>query len=109
VDKLSALVEEFITAVKNGDSDAKGWAHNTYGTSKAALNALTRVHARENKTKGVLINACCPGWCQTNMTSSAASRTAAEGAEVAVFLATAKLDSSQTGKFFHDNKETPFL
>ena len=40
--------------------------------SKLFLNALCRIYAakaREEKN-GVMVNACCPGFCDTNMTSS---------------------------------------
>ena len=36
-----------------------------YAFSKACVNALTRILARENPS--LLINACCPGWVKTEM------------------------------------------
>jgi NAD(P)-dependent dehydrogenase (short-subunit alcohol dehydrogenase family) len=38
-----------------------------YATSKAALNALTRVLALELRVTGILVNAVCPGWVATDM------------------------------------------
>ncbi|EQA38809.1 KR domain protein [Leptospira inadai serovar Lyme str. 10] len=41
-----------------------------YSSSKAAVIALTKVAAREFSGRGVLVNAVCPGYVQTDMTSS---------------------------------------
>lgn len=36
-----------------------------YSVSKACVNAITAILARENP--GLTINACCPGWVATDM------------------------------------------
>lgn len=73
---------------------------SAYGASKAALNALTVQLARE-LTGDVKVNAVCPGWVRTRMGGSGASRTPAEGADTAVWLAT--LDANgPNGGFFRD-------
>jgi carbonyl reductase 1 len=36
-----------------------------YSVSKACVNAITAILARENP--GLIINACCPGWVDTDM------------------------------------------
>jgi NAD(P)-dependent dehydrogenase (short-subunit alcohol dehydrogenase family) len=38
-----------------------------YSVSKAALNALTRLLAGEPRADGILVNAACPGWTDTDM------------------------------------------
>jgi carbonyl reductase 1 len=43
----------------------------TYFTSKAALNAGTRILARENPQ--LFINCCCPGWVSTDLGAQAGS------------------------------------
>jgi NAD(P)-dependent dehydrogenase (short-subunit alcohol dehydrogenase family) len=109
LESLSALVEEFKQAVKDDKVEERGWAKQAYGTSKAAVTALTRVlakiEAQNTQREGVLINACCPGWCKTDMSSNSGNKTADEGAEVAVFLATLPRDSTATGKFWGENQE----
>jgi carbonyl reductase 1 len=56
VDKLSALVEEFIAAVKAGDWKARGWPDSTYSVSKAAATMLTRIWTKEIKAPNAIIN-----------------------------------------------------
>ena len=41
-----------------------------YSTTKAALNALTRTAAIELGPHGILVNALCPGYVETEMTSA---------------------------------------
>ena len=100
-EELVGLMDEFVEDVKEGRHKEKGWPQNSYGgsavgmsaymTSKIGVTALTKVYAREAARLGkddVLVNACCPGWCQTDMTSgSNAPFTAAQGAETPVHLA----------------------
>ena len=48
----------------NGTERQHGWPQQAYSVSKACINALTAVLARENP--GLIINACCPGWVSTD-------------------------------------------
>jgi NAD(P)-dependent dehydrogenase (short-subunit alcohol dehydrogenase family) len=74
-----------------------------YSLSKSALNALTIMFSNELKEKGIKVNAMCPGWVKTDMGGPDAPRTASEGADTAVWLATEKV--IPTGKFFRDRHE----
>ena len=47
----------------------QGWPNTCYGVSKAALNAYTRILARELAPRQILVNSCCPGWCAISFTS----------------------------------------
>lgn len=79
-----------------------GSGYPAYRMSKAALNAQTRVVAGELSAGGDFkVNAMCPGWCRTDMGGANASRSAAEGAETAVWLALLPEDGP-TGGFFKD-------
>lgn len=73
-----------------------------YGITKAAMNALNVRLARELPAP-VKVNAMCPGWVRTRMGGQGATRTPAEGADTAVWLATLP-DDGPTGGFFRDRK-----
>jgi NAD(P)-dependent dehydrogenase (short-subunit alcohol dehydrogenase family) len=74
-----------------------------YRLSKVALNGLTRMLADSVKGTNLLVNAGCPGWMRTDMGSPQAPRSAAEGAEGIVWLATLP-DGGPHGGFFRDKK-----
>jgi NAD(P)-dependent dehydrogenase (short-subunit alcohol dehydrogenase family) len=73
-----------------------------YRTSKAALNALTRVLAAELRGNAILVNAVCPGWVATDM-GGAGGRPVAEGAAGIVWAATLP-DDGPTSGFFRDGR-----
>jgi NAD(P)-dependent dehydrogenase (short-subunit alcohol dehydrogenase family) len=74
-----------------------------YGVAKAALNALTAASAR-SLPNTVKVNAMCPGWVRTRMGGMGATRSPAEGADTAIWLATLDTDGP-TGGFFRDRKK----
>ncbi|XVV01621.1 SDR family oxidoreductase [Actinosynnema sp. CA-248983] len=77
-----------------------------YGTSKAALNALTVMLAAELRRDRVLVNAICPGWVATDM-GGPGGRPVAQGAASVVWGATLP-DDGPTGGFFRDGKRVPW-
>lgn len=72
-----------------------------YATSKAALNALTKIFAAELAGSGVLVNAVCPGWTATDM--GGGGRPIPEGAASIVWAALLP-DDGPTGGFFRDGE-----
>jgi NAD(P)-dependent dehydrogenase (short-subunit alcohol dehydrogenase family) len=78
-----------------------------YRISKTALNALTRTLAAECVGTKVKVNAMCPGWCRTDMGGPNATRSAAEGADTALWLATLP-DDGPSGGFFRDREPIPW-
>ncbi len=81
--------------------------HAAYRISKTALNALTCILADELKDKNILINAMTPGWVRTRLGGIRAPRSAKEGAETAVWLATLP-DGGPTAGFFKDKSPFPW-
>ena len=80
--------------------------HAAYRISKAALNALTIVMAKELEDDGIRVNTICPGWVRTDMGGPDANKSIEEGADTAVWLATA--DKIENGKFYADRKVIPW-
>lgn len=78
-----------------------------YGVSKAALNALTIKLAAFSREKGVLVNAVCPGWVQTQMGGESAPRSVEEGA-ASILWAVDLPDDGPSGGFFCDGKPLPW-
>jgi NAD(P)-dependent dehydrogenase (short-subunit alcohol dehydrogenase family) len=76
-----------------------------YRLSKAALNALTRTLASDERW--VKVNTMCPGWVRTDMGGQAASRSVEQGADTAVWLATLPHDGP-SGGFFRDRRPIPW-
>jgi NAD(P)-dependent dehydrogenase (short-subunit alcohol dehydrogenase family) len=90
---------------ESGSLAGMGGGTPAYSTSKAALNALTRVLAAELRRAGVLVNAVCPGWTDTDMGQG--GRPVADGAASVVWAATLP-DGGPTGGFFRDGRRLPW-
>eukprot|EP01098_Paradermamoeba_levis_P005610 TRINITY_DN2361_c1_g4_i1.p1 TRINITY_DN2361_c1_g4~~TRINITY_DN2361_c1_g4_i1.p1 ORF type:complete len:115 (+),score=25.59 TRINITY_DN2361_c1_g4_i1:503-847(+) len=107
----------FVNLTQTNSHQQLGWPNSAYGTSKIGLTALTKVMAREEEERakregkgkvgegkrGRLINACCPGYVSTDMSSHKGHKTPWEGAETPVWLA---VDPSVnfSGGFFQELK-----
>lgn len=85
-----------------GSLSTMGAGTPAYATSKAALNALTRILAAELSRDGVLVNSVCPGWVATDM-GGEGGRPVEDGAASIVWAVTLP-DDGPTGGFFRDGK-----
>lgn len=97
-----------IVNVSSGGGSIASMSGKTpaYSVSKAALNAVTRMLARDLEGDGILVNAVCPGWTHTEM-GEWGGRPVADGAAGVVWAAT--LDSSgPSGGFFQDMQPVPW-
>ena len=86
-----------------GDPDTRkegGFPESAYRVSKAAEIALTLLYQR--RYKDLKINACCPGYVSTNMSSYKGHLTVEQGADTPVYLATS--DSAPNGEFVYQRK-----
>jgi NAD(P)-dependent dehydrogenase (short-subunit alcohol dehydrogenase family) len=85
-------------------------ASTAYAPSKTALNSLTVQYAKQLRDAGILVNAADPGGCATDFTAHLdwpITRTAADGAAIAVRLATLP-DGGPTGGYFNDAGSVPW-
>lgn len=97
-----------MTNPKHYMSRIAGFA--AYPPSKTALNALTVQYAKDLRGAGILVNAAAPGATATDFTKHLdrqITRTASEGAAIAVRLATLGPDGP-TGGFFDDEGAVPW-
>ncbi|KAG9576375.1 NAD(P)-binding protein, partial [Aureobasidium melanogenum] len=64
---VQKIAEDYMQAVREKQELASGFGDKGqgYSVSKACVNAITAILARENP--GLTINACCPGWVATDM------------------------------------------
>jgi NAD(P)-dependent dehydrogenase (short-subunit alcohol dehydrogenase family) len=99
----------------SGPGNAGGLA--PYRISKAGVNALVRNLAHETGlgARGVLVDAMCPNHSRTDMGGPDAPRSAEEGAETAVWLATREFDKASddfqkntTGVLWEDRQIVPW-
>ena len=100
VDDVTRLMESFTKAVEQGKEREQGWPSAAYAVSKSGITGMTRAVALEQKEKsgGVLVNSCCPGFVSTDMTKQRGSKTADEGAQTPVLLAAGDIGRT-TGEF----------
>lgn len=99
-EELFTLVRRFEEDVLSGRHRERGWGNSNYGMSKLALIAMTKIWAREEAGNGIAVNCCCPGYCDTDMTSHRGTRLASEGARNAVMPAI--MDDPPNGEYFSD-------
>lgn len=52
----------------------------------------------------IMVNACCPGWCQTDMSSWRGPKTAQEGADTPVMLALRSPQDFATGSLWGERQ-----
>jgi NAD(P)-dependent dehydrogenase (short-subunit alcohol dehydrogenase family) len=83
------------------DPDSPLWpmASVPYPSSKTALNMVTAMYAKELRDTPIKVNAANPGYCATDLNGRQGYRTAEQGAQVSVHLATLPADGP-TGVFW---------
>ncbi len=104
LDLLKRSPHPRVVNVSSGSGQWRAMTGSTpaYSLSKLALNGLTRMLANRLGRDGVLVNAVCPGWVNTDM--GGGGRPIPEGAEGIVWAATLP-DAGPTGGFFRDQRE----
>jgi NAD(P)-dependent dehydrogenase (short-subunit alcohol dehydrogenase family) len=78
-----------------------------YNSSKTALNALTVQYAHELHDSAIKVNAADPGYVATDLNNHSGTRSAAEGARIAVQLATLP-DDGTSGAFLDEKGPVPW-
>jgi len=102
---LDSLVNSYLSDLEKGEAKSEGWP-SAYSVSKVAMNALTRILARELAPRKIRINSVCPGWVRTDMGGPGANRSVEVGARSIVLGA--MLPDDATGGFYRDGKRIPW-
>jgi NAD(P)-dependent dehydrogenase (short-subunit alcohol dehydrogenase family) len=89
------------------DALSTGPISAAYSPSKTFLNAVTVQYAKELEGSGILINLGCPGFVATDLNGFRGVRTPAQGAAVAIRLATLP-DDGPSGGYFEDAGVIPW-
>lgn len=105
VPACTKLMESFASAVASGKEKEQGWPSAAYAVSKAGCTAMTKAIAKEEEKngRGVLVNCCCPGYVNTDMSKGNGIKTVDEGAKTPVMLALGDIQG-QTGGFWQSEK-----
>ena len=121
LEDLENMMIEYQECANQGTEGQNGWPTQSYAVSKAAMNAMTAILARDNQ--GLIINSCCPGWVATDMGKMINSRppkspgrfarrpqiagiadrsSSAEGARIPIRLGFGDIQNV-TGRYFGNN------
>lgn len=112
-EKIDSFVQQFLEDSNSGNLASRGWPKNlsAYCASKVALNAYTRVLAKElaNRPEGqnFYVNSMAPGYCKTDLNRGSGIFTPEQGADTVVWLALLP-PGGPTGQFFYQRKYLAF-
>lgn len=111
-EQLKGYVNEFVVAAKEDQVEERGWPKSAYGISKVAVSLMTIIQQRdmESQGNGVVVNACCPGVVDTDMTGGryANMLTQDEGADTPTYLALLEVGTDVKGRFVKKRQVYPY-
>lgn len=96
-----------LAEMSDRESTSFGLKSPAYRLSKAGLNVVTVMVAKEVSGENILVNSCCPGWVRTDMGGSEAPLGIEQGADTPVWLATLE-DGGPSGGFFRERTRIPW-
>ena len=96
-----------MTEMADPNSGYAGVETPAYRLSKAALNAITALVAKNVCNLNILVNSVCPGWVQTDMGGDQAPLTTEQGADTPLWLATLP-DNGPSGGFYRERTKVPW-
>jgi len=102
---VEKLLSEYESLLEQGQDRKAGFAQQAYSVSKAFVTAFTKAFAAENPD--YYINACCPGWVDTDMGNliGDAPKSLADGAKIPCRLAVGDIEN-KTGEFWENSSVT---
>lgn len=108
IEQLDKMMEDFVSSAEDSSYEKMGFSNSAYGMSKLGVIVYTRIlgkRANGLSQANVLVNSCCPGYVNTDMTSHAGHLTPEEGAVTPTFLALIpKEETKPNGEFVYAKK-----
>ncbi|XP_002983044.2 (+)-neomenthol dehydrogenase [Selaginella moellendorffii] len=110
---IDSFVDDYLSAVRDGKVEASGWPRGIFGAytvSKIALNAYTRLVARDVQREGrqLYVNCVHPGYVKTDLNNNRGFLSTEQGADTAVWLALVPANEQSSGDFFYERKKYEF-
>ncbi|XP_021378309.1 carbonyl reductase [NADPH] 1-like [Mizuhopecten yessoensis] len=106
MEDTKTLLKQFVDSAKAGTHGDFGWPESAYGCSKIGVTVMSIIQQREllkDARADIVVNACCPGYVDTDMSSHKGTKTIDEGADTLLYLATLPPNtSSPKGEFVSD-------
>jgi len=108
MEELTSIIKQFVDSAQSGKHKEQGFSDSAYGMSKVGVTVMSIIHQRELDAQGkedVVVNACCPGFVDTDMTSHKGKLTIDQGAVTPTHCALLPPNiSSPRGKFLREEK-----
>lgn len=113
IGELNTYMKKFVDAAKNNCHEKDGWPSSAYGISKTGVTLMSMIQQvdldKDKTKKDIIVNACCPGYVDTDMSSHKGTKTIDEGADTPLYLALLPANSTDPrGKFVSDRLVKPF-
>jgi len=115
IEGLKELINTFVQSAKDNQATERGFPQSAYGMSKLGETVMTMIQQKHfdatQPEKNILINSCCPGLVDTDMTGGKYPNPLPvdEGADTPTFLALIPVDAKEPkGKFCKLRKVCPF-
>jgi len=112
IDTLKGYVNQFVAAAQEDKVEENGWPKTAYGISKVGVSLATIIQQKQMDVqgKGIVVNACCPGVVNTDMTGGryANMLTPDEGADTPTYLALLGNDTDVKGCFVKKRVVYPY-
>ena len=109
---MKGYISQFVADAQEDKVEERGWPKSAYGVSKIGVSMMAILQQKEmGKTdKDIVINACCPGLVDTDMTGGKYPNavTTDEGADTPIYLALLPQNTEIKGCFVYKRIVYPF-
>ncbi|GAA51005.1 carbonyl reductase [NADPH] 1, partial [Clonorchis sinensis] len=109
LEELRTIIQEFVKYAEAGEHSKHGWPTSAYGVSKVGLTKASFILGEMLKSdpRNIVMNSCCPGYVDTDMTSHKGTKTIEEGADTPFYLATLPVGVTEpVNEFVRDRQIT---